>query len=418
MKKILISTLASLVCAASLSASGYRIPEQSFASVAKSGADIAATYGADASYSNPANMAFMKDKHHFELALTYINLPKVKYTDTQKQTFDGGSTVEHFLVPTTHYVSPKYNDVLTFGLSIAAPSGASKRWKSPYAQLSAKEFSIEVIELNPTVAYKINDQLAVALGARMTYTKGVVEGDGVGLGIPLKRELTGDSIDFGYNLALTYKPIRDLTLAATYRSNIDLTVKGDAVLSGAYPPFMTAESYDGGAGVTIPLPAVLNLAVSYDFGRTTVEAVYERTFWSKYKELDFFYDKSFAPNSALHVFDVKLDKNWKDVNCYRLGITHELNDEWTLMGGFAYDKSPVPEDTLGFEMPGSDAKIYSLGASYKINDNMKVSLGYLYDKKDKRIVKQQKTLKHPLAIHGKFENSSAHLLTAGFHYEF
>ena len=49
---------------------------------------------------------------------------------------------------------------------------------------------------------------------------------------PVETAIEGDSIDFGYNLALTYKPIKDLTLSATYRSKIDLTVEGKASLTG------------------------------------------------------------------------------------------------------------------------------------------------------------------------------------------
>ena len=76
-----IATLLSL-SAATLLASGYRIPEQSLNSVAMSAAYVASANGADASYYNPANMAFMGDGAYTEAALTYINLPKVDYTDT------------------------------------------------------------------------------------------------------------------------------------------------------------------------------------------------------------------------------------------------------------------------------------------------------------------------------------------------
>lgn len=41
---------------------------------------------------------------------------------------------------------------------------------------------------------------------KMDYKKG---------GSPANRDLTGDSIDFGYNVALSYKPIKDLTISST-----------------------------------------------------------------------------------------------------------------------------------------------------------------------------------------------------------
>ena len=47
-------------------ASGYRIPEQSVNSTARAGGYVAHTPGADASYFNPANMAWLDPKAQIE----------------------------------------------------------------------------------------------------------------------------------------------------------------------------------------------------------------------------------------------------------------------------------------------------------------------------------------------------------------
>ncbi|WP_231563870.1 hypothetical protein [Sulfurospirillum cavolei] len=95
-----IATTLSL-CAASLLASGYRIPEQSLNSVSLSAAYVASANGADASYYNPANMAFMAQGAYSEVALTYINLPQVNYdaASTISGNADGDSKEENFLMP-------------------------------------------------------------------------------------------------------------------------------------------------------------------------------------------------------------------------------------------------------------------------------------------------------------------------------
>lgn len=116
-----------ITCASCVWASGYKIPEQSFAATAKSAANIASTNGADASYYNPANMPFLEDKSHLEVGLTYINLPSIKYTDAQNPALNSRSTVEHFLAPSFHYVSPAVAEDLRFGLSFTAPGGLAKR---------------------------------------------------------------------------------------------------------------------------------------------------------------------------------------------------------------------------------------------------------------------------------------------------
>ena len=393
--------------AVTLSASGYRIPEQSLNSTALSAAYVAGANGADASYFNPANMVWNNDASEMELALTYIGLSKVKYTDVSG--FTNESKGEKFYVPTFHYVSPAVGN-WRFGLSMVAPAGLSKRWDDAYAKSTSKEFTLSVIELNPTVAYKVSDKFAIGFGLRGVYSEGIIKSDAGG---NLTRDMEADSIDYGYNLAMSFKPMENLTFATTYRSKVDLTVEGNAKLH-----YVAQPDYDGDASLTVPLPASLTLATAYTMNKTTVEFVYERTYWSSYKELDFKY-----PSPLTGVLKLKYDdpkaKDWKDVNAYRIGVTHQYSDKLKLMAGFAIDKSPAPESTLGFELPDSDAKLYSFGLEYALNKNMKIGLSYLYDDKESRTVLNPTANAGTNPVpNGTFTNSSAQLITASFKYKF
>lgn len=397
----------SAICAMSLEASGYKIPEQSLNAVALGAANVAAVRGADASYYNPANMAWMSSGYHLDLALTYINLPKVKLAAPSFSPGTSKSETEHFLLPTGHLVTKEYYENWRFGLSIVAPGGLSKRWDSAPGRGFAQDFTLKIIEVNPTAAYRVNDKFAVGFGLRAIYTDGVVKSDtNVGAPFNLSRDMNGDSIDYGFNLALSFKPVEDITLAATYRSKVDLTVKGNAKLLS---PLGT--SYNGKANVTIPLPAVLTLAAAKKFNNTTIEAVYERVFWSKYKNLDFGYATSLGDPFLIDAFDEPSEKNWKDVDTYRLGLTHEYNHKLTLMAGIGIDKNPAPEKTLGFELPDSDAMIYSAGFKYKITKDLDIGLAYLMSDKKSRTVKNKD-------IDGKFKDSAAHLVSTGISYRF
>jgi long-chain fatty acid transport protein len=383
-------------------AGAYKIPETSLNSMALSAAYVANAHGADATYYNPANMAF-EDTHALEVDMTYIGLNAIDY-----QSADNSSKIssesESFLVPSFHYVSPSFGNA-TFGFSLVVPGGLSKRWESQPGKTYAKEFTLEVVELNPTVGYKINDKLAVGAGIRAVHSSGIVKSQSTA-----SRDMEGDSWDFGYNFALTYKPTNVLTLAATYRSNVDLTETGSAKL---YFPdnadYSGEKVYDGDSSVTVPLPAALNLAVAYTFEtRTTVEFVYERTFWSAYKTLDFNYAESIG--SLTPTFDDSIAKDWDDTNAFRIGVTQEY-DTWTGMLGFAIDESPVPDKSLNFELPDSDAMLISLGGRYKINESWEVGMSALVDIKEDRTVKNEN-------VDGEFTNAKAYLLTLGVEYTF
>jgi long-chain fatty acid transport protein len=401
----------SLAAAAVLNAAGYKLPEQSVNSMALGAAYVAHTTGADSAYYNPANMAFMDpESQYVEAALTLVHLPAIDYEGVQffppatVVSAPGSSKVENIPVGHLHYVSPAFGD-WRFGVSVVAPGGLSKRWETPVQKLFAEEFSLKIVEVNPSFSYRVNDQFSVGGGLRLVYTDGTVKSDGTEAGLPFKRDMTGDVIAFGYNLALAWHPIPDLQFAVTYRSNVDLDVEGNAkiYLGGA-------KIYDGNADVTIPLPATLSVAAAKTFDeRLTVELVYERTFWSKYKQLDFNYDV------ALPVFDKPIDKSWKDTNTYRIGLTYLWDDRLTLMAGYAYDETPVPGRTLGYELPDSDAHIFSAGFRYKQTDNLEWGVAVLYDHKKSRNI----TLgTNQSGIGGTFDKGGAILTTVGFQYRF
>jgi len=408
MKKLALVSAISLTVTGQAMAAGYKIPENSINSMALSAAYVANAHGADAAYHNPAAMVYNAPGASLEADLTLAHLTSINLTSG---TFAPDSTkVENIPIPSFHYVSPAMGD-FRFGLSAVVPVGLSKRWRGGAAAF-AEEFTLETLELNPSVGYRVNDRFSVGAGVRVIYSDGVVKSNN---GLGTSRDLTGDSFDYGYNLALHFKATDQLSLAATYRSKIDLTVEGDAnLLVGG------ALSYIGPASVEIPAPAALNLAAAYDISdRTTVEFVYERTYWSAYEQLDFNYAATINP-AINNVFGTPLIKDWSDSNTYRIGLTHQLNPKWTVMAGFAYDETPVPKKFVGYELPDSDAKIVSFGAKYNYSDDLAIGAALLYDRKDKLTIPAgvNSEAGGTLANGATFENARAYLFTVGLEYKF
>ncbi len=401
----------SVVTSGLLVAGGYKVPEQSLNSMALGAAYVAHTSGADTAYFNPANMAFMEDKHYLDGALTWVRLPSNVYTPTNPALpFGGESETENIFIPSGHYVAKAIGD-FRWGVSMVAPGGLTKRWKTPYQKLYAEEFTLKVIEINPSVSYKINENFAIAGGLRLIYSEGVVDSDGGSIA-PIKREMQGDTIEFGYNLAMTYRPTNDINLAVTYRSNVDLQEEGQANL------------YFGGVGkqydaeVTVPLPAALNLAISKTWNNNfTLEFNYERTYWSAYEELDFNYGSPVLNPILNGAFDTPLARDWKDTNTFRLGATYVM-DKYTFMGAFAIDETPVPDRTIGFELPDSDAKIFSAGVRYQYSEDISVGIAFLYDLKDDRTLAPGVAENPIITTGGTFDEGGAFLTTLGMSYEF
>ena len=417
MKKLALVSAISLAVTGQAMAAAYKLPESSINATALSAAYVANAHGADASYYNPAAMVFSEEQRaSMEADVTLVHLTSIDLTNPILGT--DATKTEDIPVPSFHYISPAMEN-MRFGLSVVAPGGLSKRWKG-VSKTFAEEFTLELIEINPTVSFKVNERFSIGGGVRAVYSSGVVKSTDqgpiqAGVGISPSRDLAGDSWDLGYNLALHFTPTAKLKLTTTYRSNIDLTVEGDATLSDTVvlPTIRTP------ASVEIPLPASLSLAAAYDVTPdTTVELVLERTYWSAYETLDFQYPNSIGNYAAL--FDAPSPKNWQDSDTIRIGLTHQLNPKWTLMAGLAYDETPVPKQFVGYELPDSDAKIISFGAKYNYSDQMTIGAALLYDQKDKLTIPAGVNAEAggTLAGGATFENAKAYLFTVGMEYKF
>ena len=231
LRKIILLALVVMVGYSSLVfASGYRVPEQSLNSSALSSAYVANANGPDAAYFNPANMSWASEGWEVEGGLSFIYLPSIKYADNRSSTLNGGTEEEYFVIPNFFATSPEFNG-FRFGFAMVSPAGLSKRWEDPYPKTFAEESSMKVLEANPSMSYRFNDKFSVGLGARLIYSEATVKSDGTLGPVSLTRDMEGDTIEFGYNVALTYKPVKELALAATYRSEIDLGMEGDVILS-------------------------------------------------------------------------------------------------------------------------------------------------------------------------------------------
>jgi len=395
-------TLISLVAAGLLHAGGYKIPETSTNGVALSAANVAHTTSADAAYYNPANMIFMADENSLEADMMVISIAPTNYKGTTGGIHDSvniDAESELFFVPSLNYVSPKLGNARV-GLSISVPGGLSKRWNDTPAKDKAEEFTLQVVEINPTVAFEVTPTVAVAVGFRLIHSSGIVKSTSV-----ISRDMQGNSNDVGYNLALSYKPMKNMDFAVTYRSNVSLTQEGTAKLTG----ISGSVDYEGGSTVAVPLPAAVNVAVAYTFPtKTTIELVYEKTYWSAYQTLDFDYAGDIG--NLKEKFDDPIAKDWKDTEAYRLGIT-QAYDSVTLMLGAVIDHTPVPDNRVSFELPDSDSLSVSFGTRYDMTDKINIGLSALYSMRENRDVDNAD-------VQGEFSNSNVLIISAGLGYKF
>ncbi|MEM7259022.1 MAG: outer membrane protein transport protein, partial [Pseudomonadota bacterium] len=162
----------------------------------------------------------------------------------------GGATV----IPNFYYVRA-LRDNLAFGVGVSVPFGNStdygRDWVGRY---QAVESAVSVIDINPSVAYRVNDQLSIGggisvqlfdatlgsavdsgatcLGLTSTGTLPLAACANAGLTTPGNlatdgyAEITGDSVATTFNFGVLYKPQPATKLGFAYRHSVDHELEG------------------------------------------------------------------------------------------------------------------------------------------------------------------------------------------------
>lgn len=392
-KRVLITTVVATVAGSSATsfAQGFKVSEQGTKAMGMANAFVAQADDPSALAYNPAGIAFLKGSQ-FQLGGLTIFVPQTKFTGTTRLSttvVDEKANGDAFIVPTVYATTALESIPLSFGLGINTFYPLAKRWdaNSAFRDFS-QEISIKPINFQPTVAYRLDNlKLAVAAGLNVTWARVSMQkmaytqlppalgGTYAELGT-LGADATATG--FGYNFGLQWKPLSNLSFGVAYRSEIKLNFEGDAnylatTALGQNPALGLAKTIKTKAKTDITLPDSLALGVAYKpIDALTLEFDAERTGWSSYDTLEIKF------SNGLAAFNNKPEaKNWKDQWTYRVGAQYAVNKNLDLRAGFAYDINPIPDSTLGPELPDSDRYNYSIGSGIH-NDYCSLDFGYMW----------------------------------------
>src|SRR6185436_15564059 len=116
---------------------------------------------------------------------------------------------------------------------------------------------LKAININPTIAYKVND--AVSVGFGVSYQQfdaeltNKVSGAAFGLpGTEFNAKLEADDDGFGWNAGVLFQTGPSTRIGFSYRSTIDYTLEGDVTITDPTGAFVGAASGAATADVTLP----------------------------------------------------------------------------------------------------------------------------------------------------------------------
>jgi long-chain fatty acid transport protein len=414
-------------------ASGFQLRENSVKNLGRSQAGTAVANGDAAVVSNnPGAMGFI-DQNTIQADVTIIDLTAdfdgSACTHVSATTClpvgggDGGDPGDATPVPAIAAVFPMHGalEKLTLGASISAPFGLKTEYDSDWiGRYNAVTSDVKTVDLTLSAAVKIHPRFSIGAGfiyekADVTLTNMVDYGAILAsAGIPGATpgalnggttdglaKVTGDSHGFGWVAGFEWRPIDQLSIGYSHRSELDQDIKGDAtfnapaVFAGSQPLFQqmaaqclmapptnpcyaqlpTLLALGNGfvptdASAALTTPSIDTLSLRYDFSDAfRLMADVQRTDWHSLRSVDIHFDNPYqAPSSE--AFD------WNDSTLVSLGAEWDINPTWTLRGGVARDQTPTHDSTRTPRLPDNTRTLLSIGVTWHATDAFSVDAAY------------------------------------------
>ena len=268
---------------------------------------------------------------------------------------------------------------VTVGIGLTSPFGSNTRYPVDGPFNSSVTYStLPLIDIKPTVAFKLHDQLAIGVSADI-YTFASFLGEGHveqrlvwpgGLGIPPGSfmEFSGNGTAAGFTASMLYTPLRNAegkpiaSVGLVYTSQAVLPLNGTFFANGT----KVAD-----ASTTLVLPQIYR-------GGMAVWPVRDREHeWKLEVDVEYVGWKS-VRNFDLHLSNgavLPQPQQWKTVPVVAIGTEFKwLNPSWlphwnvAIRSGYTRTEDPVPDTTFNPGVISLSSNALSLGAGFLCKD--------------------------------------------------
>lgn len=345
-------------------AGAYVFSELGMMSISTAGAGAQAiAEGAETAYANPAGMTRLeRPTLAFNIEGTISDA--MYYDNGSDGVFSRGSesTQAGSALPAgaLYYVHP-YNDKLAFGIAIASAGGSVIEYGADFkGSLLLQDASMITVQVSPSIAYKVTDDLSVGVGlvaeyGKLEQTLGSSNLRGIGQIVG-----EGDSLEFGYTLSALYEINNDNRVGFTYRSENDHDLSGD----------ISTKNFSPDASFNIVMPSIAIMSGYHQVApKWTILWSAGWTDFSKVQTTDITLTNTTA----------SIDREWEDTWLFSLGAHYQLTPDWRLEGGVYYETSPQDDPTKQYpDVPTGEIWKYALGATYELNAEWRMQMYYEY----------------------------------------
>ncbi|WP_087022618.1 OmpP1/FadL family transporter [Thaumasiovibrio subtropicus] len=377
--KLKVATLAAAIASLHAHGAGFQVAEQSVSGIGRANAGEAAIADNAAVISrNPAAMTRF-DTAQLSGGLMIVDT-NIDVTDTDRNQ-TAHDVAPMAAVPATYYLKP-INEKWWWGIAMFSQYGVATDYPDDFLHGDlAGNTSLITVNINPNIAFKVNDKLSLGFGLSLIYGDAELDrhlggASGAFNGKPSDKliSMAGDTWAYGWNIGALYEVSDTTRFGLHYRAETELEFEGK---------FTDHQGIiiDGGVkGATVTgdlnviLPATFEFSGYHDLNETW--AVHYSVFWtewSKFTELKATNSKCNF-NGLQNVCFFKEEK-YDDAFRYAIGATYKHSDDWTFRAGLALDEQGG-KPTLS--IPDSDRFWYSVGATWQYSESLSFDAGLTY----------------------------------------
>lgn len=363
-----LATLGTALTSASADAAGFYIQEQSIRGQGAAFSGSTTTLNdPSVMYYNPGALTQIPGTQ--TMMGVHILVPDSELSDTGSTGLsllgtpgDGGNPYDPTAVPNA-YISHQVDDQWWLGIGISAPFGLGNEYDDGwFGRYDSLESRLKTIDIQPTVAYKINDMLSVGAGFNIQKADAVLT-NAAFVTSEGEARLTGDDLSFGYNVGLHYTPNEDITLGASYRSAMYHRLEGSLSTTG------TGGDFNTGGEADLNLPDIATFGAAYDItDKITVQGQATWFGWNNFEEI-----RVLTP-----VVNTTTTQNYQTTWAFAGGLEYDHNEKWDFRAGVQFDETPTTDEYRTSRTPDGDRTWLSLGGTYSLNERMDIDFAGTY----------------------------------------
>ncbi len=357
-------------------AGGFMIGEMAARSAGMGSAFTAVADDASAAWHNPAGVAFMPGVQVMAGGDAIIvpatdfvaNTANPKYPTAVK------SSSETFFLPHVYATWKDPGSGFGTAISVNSPFGLKTDWPltAPFAS-KATLSQIKMVLVNPSIVYRLTEQLSVAGGVQYAnmFT--------VDLNNTLQ-DLSGNGDGWGGSASLLFRQ-DGFSLGVTYRSRIKVKIDGTAILKAA-----------GGiaslGSTSITLPDQVNVGLAWQPNEAwTLSADVDWVNWKTFDAIDVHYAsaayssavKQLQQNAGAPVLGyTHLPEQWKATVAFRAGVEWRYAPNMRARFGYVFDPTPINDTYFTPAIPGNDRQLFTIGYGYDFSPGATIDLAYAF----------------------------------------